>query len=465
VVNVHAQSRKPYTKDAIVGMLKGEVAPQRVAVLARQRGIDFQITPEVESELRQAGATDELMAALREVAPQPPKYPEKPAEIIVQTSPSAEVYVDDQFVGRASPEGRLVIGNAKPGPHNLRASLPGKKEFQQSFTVQAGQESNIEAPLPDLAGGIRVHTLAGAEVFVDSSSQGMADAAGQLVIQEVAPGSHELRVRAQGKREFRQSVTVQAGQEATIEARLENLGPKPGPVLENPKDGLKYIWIPPGTFMMGCSPGDSECGAEEKPAHEVTITKGFWMGQTPVTVGAYKRFADATGRRMPPTFKVKNGQTNQNMPIVNVNWVNAQAYCGWMGGRLPTEAEWEYAARGGSTEARYGNLDEIAWYRQNSGGRTHDVAQKRANGFGLYDMLGNVWEWANDWYDASYYHNGPSQDPQGPARGQGRVQRSGCYGDDPRFVRVSYRGGNNPTFKDFNYYGVGFRCGGELGNP
>ena len=195
--------------------------------------------------------------------------------------------------------------------------------------------------------------------------------------------------------------------------------------------------------MMGCSPGDNECYDDEKPPHQVTITKGFWLGQTEVTVGAYKRFAGATGRQMPPEpdfsgRPLNPGWGDEAMPIVDVTWDDAQAYCSWAGGRLPTEAEWEYAARAGSTAARYGDLDEIAWYADNSGRQRldsariwnedqvnygkrlnengngmHEVGQKRANGFGLYDMLGNVWEWVNDWYDENYYQNSPSQDPQG----------------------------------------------------
>jgi formylglycine-generating enzyme required for sulfatase activity len=238
----------------------------------------------------------------------------------------------------------------------------------------------------------------------------------------------------------------------------------------NPKDGLKYVWIPPGSFQMGCSPGDTECGDDEKPPHQVTITKGFWLGQTEVTVGAYKRFAAGTRKAMPTALgEVPNsgpdfnpGWSNEQMPIGGVSWDDAQAFCVWAGGRLPTEAEWEYAARAGSTEARYGSLDEVAWYIANSGGKPHPVGEKRANGFGLYDILGNVAEWVNDWYDQNYYQHSPSQDPTGPRSGTEGVLRGGPWNGGPKGVRVSVRWRFPPGSRvDF----FGFRCGGEVFAP
>jgi len=474
---------------------------------------------------------------LPQVTPKPAKAPAtKPAQIVVETSPNAEVYLDDQYTGRASPEGRLVIGNPKPGEHNLRVSLtgkrdfqeritvvagkevrieatladlpgsilvrttlgaavfldnsnrgvadasgqltvsevatgvhalriaaPGKKDFSQTVNVSSGQESRVEAALADLPGSILVRTTPGAEVSLDNSSRGVADASGQLTVSEVAAGVHALRIVARGKKDFSQTVNVSSGQESRVEAALADLGPTAGQVRENPKDGLKYVWVPPGSFTMGCSPGDNQCYDDEKPSHRVTLSKGFWIGQTEVTVGAYKRFAAAMGRQMPAAPSFNSGWANENMPIVNVTWGEAREYCTWWaGGRLPTEAEWEYAARAGSTEARYGDIDEIAWYGGNSGGQTHAVAQKRANGFGLFDTLGNVWEWVNDWYDEKYYQSSPSQDPAGSTSGQQRVLRGGSWLNLPMVVRVSYRGENYPGSRiDRN----GFRCGGEVVNP
>ncbi len=203
----------------------------------------------------------------------------------------------------------------------------------------------------------------------------------------------------------------------------------------NQKDGLTYVWIPPGRFQMGCSPGDAECFDNEKPAHEVTITKGFWLGQTPVTQQAYRR---VTGQD-PSHFK------GANLPVETVNWDEAKAYCTAAGGRLPTEAEWEYAARAGSTGARYGNLGEIAWYNENSGNTTHEVGQKLANAFGLYDMLGNVWQWVADWYGD--YPSGAQSDPSGPGSGQYRALRGGSWDVFARSSRVSARNWYEPGLR------------------
>jgi formylglycine-generating enzyme required for sulfatase activity len=233
-------------------------------------------------------------------------------------------------------------------------------------------------------------------------------------------------------------------------------------VREHPKDGLKYVRIPAGTFMMGCSPGDSECSKQEEPLHPVTISKGFWLGQTPVTVAAYRRYSGASGKDMPAAPSFNSGWNDQEMPIVNVTWNDAVAFCTWAGGRLPSEAEWEYAARAGSTESRYGPIDEVAWYSDNSGGKTYEVAQKRWNTFKLYDILGNVWEWVNDWYGQSYHDASPERDPQGPPSGQFRVLRGGSWNAGPLSVRVSVRVTLNPGVRS-NI--LGFRCVGEVGKP
>jgi formylglycine-generating enzyme required for sulfatase activity len=235
-----------------------------------------------------------------------------------------------------------------------------------------------------------------------------------------------------------------------------------GVVKKNPKDGLKYIWIPPGTFRMGCSPGDRDCGIDEIPAHAVALRKGFWIGQTEVTVGAYKRFVQQTGRKMFPAPSINTGWGNDAMPMMEITWDEAQVYCKWAGGRLPTEAEWEYAARGGNTAARYGPLDEVAWHVANSGHQLHVVGQKSANGFGLFDTLGNVWEWVNDWYDQKYYKTSPGQDPPGPTSGQYRVLRGASWNFDPKGVRVSVRGRLLPRNGGTN---VGVRCAGEVFKP
>ena len=221
----------------------------------------------------------------------------------------------------------------------------------------------------------------------------------------------------------------------------------------NPRDQLGYVWIPAGDFTMGCPP-DTECDDYEKPAHQVAISKGFWLGQTEVTVGAYKRFAKAQGSYMPNPPNWELGWPDDLMPMENVSWEEADKYCQQRaGGRLPTEAEWEYATKGGQPGTRYGLLDDIAWYERNSNGQSHKVAQKCPNNFHLYDMLGNVSEWVHDWYGP--YKAEAQVDPTGPDSGDSRVQRGLSSTYYSRGIRASKRENANQAHRGF---GFGFRC-------
>ncbi|RPJ33215.1 MAG: TIR domain-containing protein [Planctomycetaceae bacterium] len=249
----------------------------------------------------------------------------------------------------------------------------------------------------------------------------------------------------------------------------------------NPRDRQPYVWIPPGSFEMGCSLGDDHCADDEKPRHQVTISRGFWMGQTPVTLGAYEIFAQAGGGGMPapPGFP-----QDRDHPVVNVTWHDALGYCQWAEGRLPTEAEWEYAARAGSTAARCGELDEIAWHAdiagrsrldsaslwasdqanywkrlRDNGNQTRPVGKKTPNGFGLYDMLGNVWEWCSDWYDEKYYRVSEERSPQGPSAGEYRVLRGGSWQNLPGYIGLSNRLWYDPRDRSVSF---GFRCVREM---
>ena len=232
--------------------------------------------------------------------------------------------------------------------------------------------------------------------------------------------------------------------------------PPAGPQLKtwsNPADELTYVWIPAGTFIMGCSAQDSECKDDEKPTHQVAIEKGFWLGQTEVTVAAYRRFAAKSARHSP------DGEGT--FPVSGVSWAGAKEYCAAMGGRLPTEAEWEYSARGGNSQPYYGVISEIAWYVDNSGNAPHAVGKKQPNAFGLYDMLGNVSEWVLDRYFDKYTFDsvatGPGVEQPLPSNALA-VARGGFWESNASALRVSHRLAQEKDGADIP---IGFRCASD----
>ena len=250
---------------------------------------------------------------------------------------------------------------------------------------------------------------------------------------------------------------------AVAENELAQIVLKPGTVRVNAKDGLEYVWIPPGEFQMGCVPGDDDCYDTEEPRHAVNISQGFWLGRTEVTVKAYRDFLEET------TGEKKSGQDDH--PVTEVDWDDARGYCEWAGGRLPTEAEWEYAARAGKEGLKYPWGNRISRDRANYDGtggrdtfrRTTPVGRFPPNEWGLHDMVGNVYEWCSDSYEADYYSSlakgEPAKDPKGPPTGSERVLRGGAWGVNPVYLRSSLRLGYQPEFR-FDF--IGFRCAREV---
>jgi sulfatase modifying factor 1 len=246
--------------------------------------------------------------------------------------------------------------------------------------------------------------------------------------------------------------------------------PKPAPI-----DLAKFVPVDGGSFNMGSATGIEP---HEKPEHPVKVGS-FYIGKYEVTYDDYDRYCDSAKLAKPGDMDWGRGKR----PMIIVSWLDAVAYCNWLsrqdrlqpayiihgtdvqwidtakGYRLPTEAEWEYAAKGGdkSKKTIYAGAEkpgDVAWYNANSGNKTQPVGQKTANELGLYDMNGNVWEWVWDVYDATYYQKSPQDNPTGPASGSYRVMRGGAWYNNGSYITVSSRQYHTP---DFRQNSVGFR--------
>ncbi|MDO4629045.1 MAG: formylglycine-generating enzyme family protein, partial [Planctomycetia bacterium] len=268
--------------------------------------------------------------------------------------------------------------------------------------------------------------------------------------------------------------------ETFFDCFYSRLDKEPGERMTKTVDGIEYRfrWCPPGDFMMGSPESETDRSSDETQ-HRVTLTRGFWMLETEVTVGMFKSFVNATGYESKGntpfgwTRSIWNqdskyswrspgfSQTDSH-PVTCVSWADAQAFCKWLTGKvgitisLPSEAQWEYACRAGTTGKYAGNLDSMAWYYGNSSNRPHPVGTKQANAWGLYDMHGNVWEWCQDWY--GNYPTNSVTDPTGPTSGSDRVYRGGSWDSYAEGCRSAYRSDYSPEYRNSS---LGFRVCSE----
>lgn len=208
---------------------------------------------------------------------------------------------------------------------------------------------------------------------------------------------------------------------------------------------LEFVHVEPGEFVMGSGSGMNS----EQPPHKVRISKGFDLGKYEVTQAQWQALMGSNPSRFQAPEK----------PVDSISWEDTRQFLAKLNNadranhyRLPTEAEWEYAARAGTSGDYPGELDEIAWYFSNSNLETHPVGRKKPNPWGLYDMLGNVWEWCQDWFNADYYSASPAVDPPGPAEGVNKVLRGGSWGANAVYTRSSVRISFFPGQKN-SYFG------------
>ncbi|MBI3945181.1 MAG: SUMF1/EgtB/PvdO family nonheme iron enzyme [Armatimonadetes bacterium] len=403
--------------------------------------------------------------------------------LLIRTAPpGATVSVDGQPRGVTTAEGLRVIG-LRIGEHAVALSLDRHQPWEGQVAVRFGAVTEVAPALSPLPGVLVVSsTPPGARVFLNAETEPRGTAT--TTLRDVPAGKHTVRLALEGYREAVQEVDLPPAGQKVVALTLEvaptrppQLTPAPSiPSLPgtgavqtwtNPKDGMEFVFVPAGEFTMGSDDGQDD----EKPAHKVSLP-GYWIGKCEVTVAQYRRFCQETGRQMP------DGQGGDNHPVVNVTWEDAAAYAQWAGCRLPTEAEWEKAARG--TDARE-FVWGAAWPPPRGAGNFADVTAKTkhtdwtilegyddgfadaapvgsfpagASPYGCLDMAGNVWEWCGSVYKPYPYRADDGRED--PNDNSMRVFRGASFGNVGRGnLRAAIR---NRFDRGLSLDYVGFRC-------
>ena len=370
-------------------------------------------------------------------------------------TPGVGLYVNDQFKANGSWNGELM-----PGDYLIEARKEGHYTQKQSVTLAAKEKKTITIPaLTARTGNLDVnYKPINCEVFLDGTRLGTSPD----MFKNIIMGKHKIKISKAGYTPKEVTIDVSEGQTATLTGSLEKVAFDGNNKTFTVK-GVTFtmVAVEGGTFMMGAT---SEQGSDahygEKPVHQVTLSS-YYIGQTEVTQALWKAVMGTTiseQRDKVGTSWSLYGE-GDNFPMYYISWDDCQTFVSKLNQltgkrfRLPTEAEWEYACRGGKKSRGYkysgsNTIDDVAWYTSNSKRKTHPVATKSPNELGIYDMSGNVYEWCQDWYGS--YSSAAQTNPTGASSGSVRVHRGGGWFNYAKFCRSSDRNGYLPDYRSSN---------------
>ncbi|MCK4448694.1 MAG: SUMF1/EgtB/PvdO family nonheme iron enzyme, partial [Candidatus Marinimicrobia bacterium] len=389
------------------------------------------------------------------------------AILTINTTPSdAEVYVNGERKTSRSLE-------VAPGRYRIEVKKDGWYSDSRTITVEKGQDQSQTFALRRMTGKLQLVVEPMETGVVMKQDNRQIDAwSGSKYKRDIPVGQYTLEFAASGYADQKKTIHIEENKTVTLNIKMEKRS-STSPVASSGSTG-NMIFVKGGTFTMGSNNGDSN----EKPTHRVTVSD-FYIGKYEVTHEEFIKFLNAVGVLSSGSYKgnelidmddsdcaisYRSGSfyskgskyaDDIKCPVIEVTWYGANEYCKWAGGRLPTEAEWEYAARGGNKSKGYNysgsnNIGDVAWYTSNSSRKTHPDGQKQPNELGIYDMSGNVWEWCWDWYGS--YSSSNQTNPTGPASGSVRVLRGGSWFVGSYICRAAYRYNNFPSFS-INYFG------------
>ncbi|MBQ9203774.1 MAG: SUMF1/EgtB/PvdO family nonheme iron enzyme [Prevotella sp.] len=383
------------------------------------------------------------------------------SQVTLTVDNNAEIWVNGQKKGEGS-----WTGNLGAGTYEFETRKAGHRPATTSRDIavtSTPQTIRLNAPTP-IYGEADINSQpAMADIYIDGKKYGQTP---QLVDQLLI-GQHQIRLSRQGYADYTGSLAIREGdttpfsvtlkrqEERSSAANVASSSAGSGADRRTVTVGgvqFTMVRVDGGTFQMGAtSEQGSDAYSDEKPAHQVTLSS-YYIGETEVTQELWR----AVMGENPSNFK------GDRLPVESVSWKDCQSFIEKLNRqtglrfRLPTEAEWEYAARGGNKSRGYkysgsNNIGDVAWYNGNSSSSTHDVKTKQPNELGLYDMSGNVWEWCQDWYGS--YNAGSQQNPTGASSGSNRVSRGGSWSLNARNGRVSVRYFYAPDFRN-DYLGL-----------